>query len=798
MKHYASLKYRIVATLICLETIMMVFLLWQITAASFNAASIKQSAFEDSVILPLRDVARIALMTEDFTDVQNYIVSFSGIADGMQVIVARTDGRVMAASNVSLVGRLLPVLRDDGDRFWRRVAIENESGSLGSVSVEFTKASLVKSNRATLIRGLTIAALGLAIMAIATIAIIHLLTRRLEKLRDVALRMAAGEFAVRAPTDGADEIGELGRAFDSMAQEVQKHIVGLTRSEERFALAVSGSNDGIWDWNIETGVAYFSPVFKRILGQGTDASASAITFWQDRIHPEDRETALTALTAYLAGDGESYNSEHRIRTVDERYIWGHVRGRVIRDAHGAPVRMAGSLTDVTERRRFEALIQHQALHDPLTDLPNRVLLADRLAQALQRATRKCERLAVVLMDLDRFKDINDTLGHSVGDLVLRHLSDRIRDLMRASDTLSRFGGDEFVLLLPDADRENIGIVIERIRRAVDCPLDIGTHRLHLEASFGCAFFPGDGDDADTLIKNADIAMYHAKRNHSGVALYAREQDMHNATRLSLISELRDAIHGEQLVLHYQPKLDLRTGMLYGTEALVRWSHPQRGMVPPGDFIPGAESSGLIHPLTHWVLNAAMRTHRDWRDAGVESAIAVNVSTRALLDPELPRRIQNTLDTWRVDARWLHLEITESAIMTDPKSALAVLSEIHAMGVRLSIDDYGTGYSSLAYLKNLPVSELKIDRSFVKDMLTDAGSRSIVRSTIDLGHNLGLSVIAEGVETEEHLSELRAFGCDAAQGYFIGRPAPAATVFPLLARSQTRDIAQRPATLASRN
>ena len=423
--------------------------------------------------------------------------------------------------------------------------------------------------------------------------------------------------------------------------------------------------------------------------------------------------------------------------------------------------------------RQAALSEYQALHDDLTKLPNRVLLHDRIHQSILGVEREKTLVAVMLMDLDRFKEVNDTLGHHSGDLLLQQIGPRLRSILRESDTIARLGGDEFAILLPNVlDRPAAVQVADKIKRALDLPFEIQGLKLNIEASVGIAFAPDHGRDVDTLIQRADVAMYVSKGSGSGYAIYTPEQDRHSPNRLLLVGQVRQAMEDQEISLYYQPKADLITGQVKGVEALVRWNHPERGLLSPDEFIPMTENTGLIEPLTLYLIEAAVRQCRVWRDAGMELVVSVNVSARSLLDHELPGQVEALLQRWNLPAGSLRLEITESTIMEDPVRALAVLDAIHKKGIGLALDDFGTGYSSLSYLKRLPVDELKIDKSFVTHMHTDDDDAVIVRSTIDLGRNLGLEVVAEGVETKEHWDQLTELGCDLAQGYYLSRPIPA--------------------------
>jgi diguanylate cyclase (GGDEF)-like protein len=428
------------------------------------------------------------------------------------------------------------------------------------------------------------------------------------------------------------------------------------------------------------------------------------------------------------------------------------------------------------RRQAEALQtsadrdRHQSTHDALTELPNWVLLRDRLEQSLAVAARSSGEVALLLIDLDRFKEINDTLGHSYGDKLLRQVGPRLQSVLRDGDTVGRLGGDEFAVLLPSVEGvEEAQAVAERLRTALHMPFDVDGVILDIEASIGIVLSPWHGTETEDLLRNADIAMYAAKELKTGTVVFEPAEHGVSPTRLTVLGDLRRALDGDELFLHYQPKITLDGERIEGVEALLRWQHPTQGLIPPDEFIPVAEGTGIILRLTERVLGMALAQQRRWLDQGHGVPVAVNLSTRCLLDADLPDLVQRLLTEHRVPAELLRLEVTESAVMGDAARCMAVLQRLHDLGVRLSIDDFGTGYSSMAYLRRLPVDELKIDRSFVLGMTTAVQDAVLVRTAIDLGHNLGLTVVAEGVEGAEHVEALRALGCDIAQGYHFARP-----------------------------
>jgi diguanylate cyclase (GGDEF)-like protein len=437
--------------------------------------------------------------------------------------------------------------------------------------------------------------------------------------------------------------------------------------------------------------------------------------------------------------------------------------------------LVGLLASVTRGHRRQLSVErsqavHDSLHDALSGLPNRTLLADRFGQALRAEARAGTATGLLLIDLDRFKEINDTFGHHYGDELLSQVGPRLAGVLRDVDTVARLGGDEFAVLLPDMHSADDALAVaSKLRAALEAPFHVCGVDLDVEASVGVVLSGEHGTDPTTLLQRADIAMYVAKTQNLGVFVHDPDVDGHCPAKLALLGDLRRALERCELVLHYQPKLSISTGDVVSAEALVRWQHPDRGLVLPDEFIPLAEHTGLIGPLTRYVLDTALAQARSWVDAGRPLAVSVNLSVRNLLDEHLPALVAGLLTVHGVPARLLELEVTETALMTEPVRAQRLLEELSGLGVRISIDDFGAGYTSLGQLKNLPVDELKIDKSFVMTMTEDRSNALIVRSVVDLGHNLGLTIVAEGVETEQALTELRGFGCDIAQGYHLSRP-----------------------------
>jgi diguanylate cyclase (GGDEF)-like protein/PAS domain S-box-containing protein len=494
---------------------------------------------------------------------------------------------------------------------------------------------------------------------------------------------------------------------------------------------------------------------------------------------EDSREVAAGIEAVLDHTRSSFNFEFPLdRNGDRR--WYQLSVQPLRAPDGGAV--IGH-RDITERTRVEVALEHQALHDIVTDLPNRTLLRDRLRQAILAARRRNTHVALLFIDLDRFKELNDTFGHQAGDVVLREVGERFVDAVRASDTVARLGGDEFAVLIPlAADREEAVMVARRVLASLQEPVTIEGESAFIEASIGIVLCPEHGEDVQTLMRRADVAMYTAKRAGSGMQVYEQEKDLHSPSAIGLAGDLRHSVERGELILHYQPIVDLALGRCVGVEALCRWQHPTRGLVMPTTFIPLAEENGFIRQIGLWTLQEAMGVIGGPDGAGVP-IMSVNLSMRNLRGTDLAANLAEMIERTGVNPARLKIEITETAMMADAEHTFGVLGELQRMGIRLSIDDFGTGYSSLAYLQRLPVDDIKVDRSFVLNMLKNSSDEAIVRSTIELAHNLGLRAIAEGVEDAATLDRLRALGCDLAQGFYMGRPMSLAELGEWLATSE---------------
>jgi diguanylate cyclase (GGDEF)-like protein/PAS domain S-box-containing protein len=699
-------------------------------------------------------------------------------------------------------GIVLPGLRPDGAYFdqqslslFRGVRLNGER--TGSIALVFDLNDL----RSQLLQYAKIALLVLLVSVLsALLASMRLavsIGEPLVKLAAVARHVSIDkDYSVRATIRAGGETGLLIRSFNEMLSQIEsseralKDALGsLQESDERYALAARGANDGLWDWNLTTDKIYFSPRWNHMLGYSVSDEWSGPEAWASHIHASDRERVRAEIAAHRDGKTPEFASEYRMRHKSGGYIWMLSRGVAVRDPSGKAIRMAGSQTDITEGK----------ISDPLTRIPNRLYFIDRLESAIETAGQQDALFAVLFVDLDQFKLVNDSLGHAAGDELLIDVAGRLRASIRTSSrpgaqgrsVVARVGGDEFAILLDQVQHEAApAIVAARILERLSEPFHLEGRRMFVSASIGIALSYA-GASPEDLLSNADTAMYSAKTNGKGRSEFFDEAMRERiVNRFEIETGLRKAIDEGQLILHYQPIISTVDDRICGFEALVRWNHPERGMIPPGEFIPVAEESDLIVLLGRWVLLESCRQMAEWhrRFPGIPPlTVNVNVSSRQLCDSRLIPDVEFALAESGLDPAFLALEVTESSIMGNAEQTLDTLERLRAMNVRLEIDDFGTGYSSLSYLQRLPFDTLKIDRSFVRDLNTGSDSLDIAKAIVEMAHSLRLQVIAEGVETEEQFRQLRELGCNYVQGFLFSKPVPAEAAGCLYRETRERSL-----------
>jgi diguanylate cyclase (GGDEF)-like protein/PAS domain S-box-containing protein len=603
------------------------------------------------------------------------------------------------------------------------------------------------------------------------------LMRRVERLMGATRRLAAGDLTARTgELSGPTELNQLAQVFDDMAATLQKRQAeseraqqALRDSEARYRLIVETAEEGIFIVDPDGDTVFANAMMAGMLGYSVDEMRGRPIF---DFMDEDMRTPARHGLQRRQGIREQHDV--RFRRKDGGVLWTIIAANPISEGDGRYLGTLAMVTDITERKRAEDHLVYLAHHDSLTGLPNRTLFNDRLQQSLIDAARRERVVAVLFMDLDRFKTINDTLGHEVGDVLLRAVSGRLKDCIRTGDTVARLGGDEFIVLLPGVGHaDDVGRIAQKILDVFDQPFSIDGREFFVTTSIGITLYPFDGKDVDGLVKNADVAMYRAKeQGRNSYQFYTAEMTAKSHENLALENALRGALDRNELVLHYQPVVDLASGEVSGMEALLRWQHPEQGLIMPQRFIPLAEESGLIVPIGEWALRTACLQAVAWQQQGYAPLrLAVNLSARQFYQRNLAEVIARVLKDSALDPAWLELELTESLLMQNAELTHATLRTLNAMGVRLSIDDFGTGYSSLGYLKRFPLDTLKIGRSFVRDVPGDPDDAAIVSAIIVMAHTLEMRVIAENVETEAQRAFLRAQACDAFQGYVFGPPLP---------------------------
>jgi diguanylate cyclase (GGDEF)-like protein/PAS domain S-box-containing protein len=642
------------------------------------------------------------------------------------------------------------------------------------------------------------------VVLLVSIFLTSIMTKRITKpitqLTSLMREAENGDYEVRAKGIYTnDEFGELATRFNVMIKrisyayeeltavheeltateeelraqydELQHNEEALTISDERYQLALDGSNDAIWEFDIKLGSFFASDKLFEIKGYKPTKNFSTKAFIKNFVHLEDRDIAIKDLKKHINNITNIYKSEFRIKINDGTYIWVSNRGKAIRDSNGKAVKIAGSITDITDRKNAEEKIKFMAYYDHLTKLPNRIFFMDKLKQQLVTAKLQNSKGAVFFIDLDNFKNINDTMGHDYGDSLLVFLAKQMEILINEKDTICRLGGDEFILLHPCHEEDEVESYAKALLALFDKPFEIDNKQMYITASIGVALYPKDGNDTSTILKNADSAMYKAKE--LGKNQFARfDEEMYlkleRKTRIDRI--LRNAIENNELSIHYQPQFDAKTNEIFGFEALLRLNSVELGFVSPVEFVPIAEESGYIVQMDKWVLNEACRQSVEWLHAGYKfKSISINVSTVDMHQIDFLETVKGVFENTGINPNIVELEITETVLMESLETNIKILKELMNMGVRVALDDFGTGYSSLNYLMKIPISTLKIDKSFIDNITSNIQNKSIIENIIQMAHSMELKVVAEGVETDNQLSILKEKKCDYIQGYYYSKP-----------------------------
>ncbi|MBN2782903.1 MAG: EAL domain-containing protein, partial [Campylobacterales bacterium] len=608
------------------------------------------------------------------------------------------------------------------------------------------------------------------------------MTNNLNKLTKATKQLSQRNFEISLPKiDTKDEVGSMIKAFEVMQDSLNSYIKELDASKQRLNLALEGSSDGLWDWNLITNEVYFSPRYKEMLGYKDSELENSFESWKNLLYPEQLDRALTFLESFLASDDTNYEQKFKLKTKNGEYIPILARAKKVLNKDGKAIRLIGTHVDLSELTKVQEKLLYQAQHDALTNLPNRVLFLDRLQQGIKKARRYENKIAILFLDLDHFKEINDTLGHDAGDKLLIKISQILKKHIRLSDTVSRFGGDEFAIIVDEIKDDSIVIdIVKKIIDDVNMPHIIDGKEFINTFSIGIAIYPNDGNDAPTLLKNADLAMYKAKNSgRNAYTFYTEDMTQKALERIFIESNLRNAINNNLLEIYYQPQIDSQTNKIIGLEASVRWFHDGQ-YIPPSIFIPTAENIGLIAEIDIYVMKKVLNQIKEWKKSGINPPIiAMNLSVIDLKNNNYIDILREQLILTDCKTSDIEFEITETQLMNDSNESLKVLNIIKDLGVKISIDDFGTGYSSLSYIKKLPIDKIKIDKSFIDDITYDVDDQEIVKTVVSMARNMNLKVIAEGVESHEQVKMLSKLNCTEIQGYFYYKPMDKESVEKLL-------------------
>ena len=641
------------------------------------------------------------------------------------------------------------------------------------------------------------------IISLLWIMIRRIILTPLESLMQYTTNIANGDYRHSDLNLNNDEFGEFGESIDNMRinieareKELRTSTEELKAIKEQLEYATNGTRDGLWDWKVGTDQIYFSPRFKNMLGYKDDEFPNSLKAWEKCIHPDDAIKIEQDIELSHSKPGIFYENIHRVKKKDGSYIWVLDRAQTIFNEEGKAIRMVGFYTDITKQKELEYELEKQnevlklseekykekqeqlhfqAHHDALTGLPNRLLFSDRLSQSIEKAKRNQSKFALLFIDLDHFKEINDSLGHDIGDEILKEVTYRLSETIRDADTVARLGGDEFTVILEEIIQgQDASSISTKILESLAKSMNINDNVLYVSGSIGISIYPDDGVSAKDLLKYADSAMYKAKdEGRNNFQYYNSTMTELAFERVVMETSLRAALKNEEFVVYYQPQVNGITNKIIGMEALVRWQHPIMGLISPDKFIPLAESTGLIVELDRYVMRTAMIQIVQWHKDGLNpGALAMNLAVKQLQQKDFIPMFKKLMQETDCKAQWIELEVTEGQVMTHPEEAIVRLKEISDLGIELAVDDFGTGYSSLAYLKRLPIDKLKIDQAFVRDLPDDEEDAGITKAVIALSKSLNLKVIAEGVETKEQRDFLVENGCKKIQGYFYSKPVPA--------------------------
>ena len=586
-----------------------------------------------------------------------------------------------------------------------------------------------------------------------------------------------------------EELVALEEELRQQFEELETHRNALIISEQRYELAVEGADCGIWDWDVENNICYFSPKWKSYLGFNDNEVKNNFESWVELLHPEGKEDAVSKINNYILSKTGSYESTYKMVCKNGEYRWILSKAKAIRDSDGKVLRIAGSHTDITEEKLIEKKLNSLAYYDRLTELPNRFSFEEKVTDliSINEKNQLKKKFALINMDIDNFKHVNDTLGHAAGDLLLKYISNKLKEQVKAPNFVARLSGNEFAIIFEEIiDRQDIINKIQELLIHLRQPWIIEKQEFFITFSIGIAIYPEHGENLSLLLKNSDIAMYFIKKNmKDNYCFYLSEMQEKNLEQIKMVNDLRHAVDNDELKLVYQPIINLNNNKLIGLEVLVRWFHPIRGMVPPMEFIPLAEETGLIFDIEKWIVKTSLMQKQQWEELGYPKVkMSINISGKRVTSKGFINEIKKLISETKVNCDEIQLEVTETALMEDLDASMKILNEIRDMKIKIALDDFGTGYSSLTYLKKLPIDVVKLDREFIRNISKIGEDKVIVEYAINLIHRLKMEIVAEGIETKEQLEFLKNNNCDYGQGYLFSKPISKEEFEKLLLLEQT--------------
>jgi len=777
---------------------------YSIIHVNYQKNFVKKSSMNQmlNLSLSLAKSSKVWVLANDYVGLESVLNDISMYDNLEYAAIFNNDGKVIAHTNHELFGKYVAdqerikyfqTVQVEGLEFsYKKILLNNDSyidlirpideakKHIGHVQIRLNQDLSRQEINSIIFKGILFTSFFILIGLGFAYLVGNGLTRRLSKLMQAVQRFADGKKDEIIDESGVTEISKLSHEFNQLINNLNDAELKNKQLQERLELAFIGTQDGLWDWDILHDKLYFSPRWKEIIGYADHELANNFTEWEERVHQDDLANALRDVEQHFQSRGNvEYKNIHRLQHKDGHWVWILARGKALFNEEGKAIRMVGTHTDVTketiERAEHEHILEYQANHDSLTGLPNRCLFLDRLNHGVDQANRHQSVFAVLFIDLDRFKQINDSLGHDIGDAMLIKASERIQNVIRKEDTLARLGGDEFTVLMQDLKNpQDASKVARKILQAFVDPIVINENTLYISCSIGIALYPNDAKDAVSILKDADAAMYKAKdEGKNNFQFYTSDMTKKASEYISLESSLREALENEEFEVYYQAQVDGNNDKTMGMEALIRWVHPTKGLIPPSEFIPFAEETGLIVLLDQWVMKTAMKQFMDWVKRGLNPGkLSLNLEMKQLETKDFLTTLETILEETECHTEYLEFELTEGSIMKHPERSIVLLQEISQKGISLAVDDFGTGYSSLAYLKKLPINKLKIDQSFIQDLPDDEEDIGITKSIIALANILKLDVIAEGVETKDQKDFLVTNGCRCIQGYFYTKPMPA--------------------------